>query len=183
MPSSPTRYSFLLTWLTQITKGRIQDSTGMQSNVNNELLMVIFCPGGGGGGGYSEDILVGVCPGTKKRGVLGAGTAQKGGLRCGHSPKRVCYVRAQSKKGGLGAVTTRKKEFRTGFVKREGVRNWSCSNGGIGSLFIYYLYHYLSTWATGGVCSGWLKRWVLGPGTARKRGVLGAGPTRKKGGS
>ena len=33
-----------------------------------------------------------------------------------------------------------------------------------------------------GVCSGRLKRGVLGAGTARKRGVLGAGPTRKKGG-
>ena len=42
---------------------------------------------------------MGVCPGTPKRGVLGAGTAQKGGLRCGHSPK----------KGVLGAGTTRKR--------------------------------------------------------------------------
>ena len=33
-----------------------------------------------------------------------------------------------------------------------------------------------------GVCSGRLKKGVLGAGTARKRGVLGAGPTRKKGG-
>ena len=33
-----------------------------------------------------------------------------------------------------------------------------------------------------GVCSGRLKRGVLGAGTARKRGVLGAGLTRKKGG-
>ena len=32
----------------------------------------------GGGGGYSGHILVGVCPGTPK----------KGGLRCGHTPKR-----------------------------------------------------------------------------------------------
>ena len=32
-----------------------------------------------------------------------------------------------------------------------------------------------------GVCSGRLKKGVLGAGTARKRGVLGAGPTRKRG--
>ena len=60
---------------------------------------------------------------TKKgRGVLGAGTAQKGtgtvpkkgGLRCGHNQKR----------GVLGTFTIRKKgEFTTGFVKREGLRN------------------------------------------------------------
>ena len=33
----------------------------------------------GGGGGYSEYIRVGVCPGSSKRGVLGAGIAQGGG--------------------------------------------------------------------------------------------------------
>ena len=46
-----------------------------------------------GGGGYSECILVG---------VLGAGTAQKGGSRCAYSLK---------KKGGgvLGAGTARKR--------------------------------------------------------------------------
>ena len=33
-----------------------------------------------------------------------------------------------------------------------------------------------------GVCSGRLKKGVLGAGTARKRGVLGAGQIRKKGG-
>ena len=48
---------------------------------------------GVGGGGYSGYILVGVCLGTPK----------KGGLRCGHNPKKL--------------------EFRTDFVKREGVRN------------------------------------------------------------
>ena len=55
-------------------------------------------------GGYSEYILVGVCPGTKKGGVLGAGTApQKGGLRCGHNQK----------KGGLRYVYNPKKgEFK-----------------------------------------------------------------------
>ena len=72
------------------------------------------------GGGYSGYILVGVCPGTPKKGglrcghspkrwVLGAGTAQKkGGLRCGHNQK----------KGGLRHVYNPKKgEFRTDFVK------------------------------------------------------------------
>ena len=61
-------------------------------------------------GGYSGYKLVGVCPGTPKkgglrcghspkRGVLGAGTApKKGGLRCGHNQKR----------GVLGTSTTRK---------------------------------------------------------------------------
>ena len=40
------------------------------------------------GGGCSEYIMVvGVPWHTKKRGVLGAGTAQKGGLRYGHNPK------------------------------------------------------------------------------------------------
>ena len=69
----------------------------------------------------------------------------------------------------------KKGEFRTGFVKREREResymNWSCSKGVIGSLFIYYLYFYLSTWLIGGVCFGRLEK-----------GVLGAGPTRRKGG-
>ena len=72
-------------------------------------------PGGGGG-------VLGIYIG---RGV--PWHTKKGGLRCGHSPK---------KRGGgvLGAGTTRKRgyrhvynpkkgEFRTHFVKREGVRN------------------------------------------------------------
>ena len=46
---------------------------------------------GGGGGGYSVCILVG---------VLGAGTAQKGGSRCAYSFKKV---------GVLGAGTARKR--------------------------------------------------------------------------
>ena len=43
-------------------------------------------------------------------GVLGAGTAQKGGLRCGHRPKRGggSYVRTQTKRGVLGADTDQK---------------------------------------------------------------------------
>ena len=91
-------------------------------------------------GGYSGYILVGVCPGTPKkgglrcghspkRGVLGAGTApKKGGLRCGHNQK----------KGGLRHVYNPKKgEFMTDLVR-------SCSKGGLGSLFMYYLYFYLT---------------------------------------
>ena len=51
-------------------------------------------------GGYSGYILVGVCPGTPK----------KGGLRCGHSPKRgVLGAGTAPKKGVLGAATTRKR--------------------------------------------------------------------------
>ena len=103
------------------------------------------------GGGYSGYIKGGLrCGHTPKRGVLGAGRApKKGGLRCGHNQKR----------GVLDTSTTRKKgEFRTDFVKREGVRNWSCSKGGLGSLFIYYLYFYLSIWSTSGMCSGRLKK-------------------------
>ena len=97
-------------------------------------------------GGYSGYILVGVCPGTPKkgglrcghspkRGVLGAGTApKKGGLRCGHNQK----------KGGLRHVYNPKKgEFRTDLVR-------SCSQGGLGSLFMYYLYFYLTIWSTSG---------------------------------
>ena len=65
--------------------------------------------------------MVGVCPGTPKkgglrcghspkRGVLGAGTApKKGGLRCGHNQK----------KGGLRHVYNPKKgEFRTDIGKK-----------------------------------------------------------------
>ena len=69
---------------------------------------------------------MGVCPGTPKRGVLGVGTAQKGGLRCGHNPKKGGGLRCRhnQNKGGLRHVYNPKKwEFRTDFVKREGVRN------------------------------------------------------------
>ena len=44
---------------------------------------------GGGGGGYSGYILVGVCPGTPKKGGLRCGhTPKKGGLKCRQSPKK-----------------------------------------------------------------------------------------------
>ena len=43
-----------------------------------------------GGGGYSGYKLVGVCPGTpKKGGLMCWAQPKKGGLRCGHSPKKV----------------------------------------------------------------------------------------------
>ena len=63
--------------------------------------------------------------------------------------------------------------------------NGSCSKGGIGSLFIYYLYFYLSIRSTsGGVF--WQavtarKRGVLCAGQTRKKGVLGAGQVKKGG--
>ena len=116
------------------------ESIEMATAKNWELLLG-FGPGGGGG---TRDIYWSGCAlAHQKRGVLGAGTAQKkgGGLRCGHNQK----------KGGLRHVYNPKKgEFRTAFVKREGVRNWSCSKGGLGSLFIYYFYFYLSIWLTSG---------------------------------
>ena len=96
----------------------------------------------GGGGGGVLGIYIGGGLAHQKGGVLGAGTApKKGGLRCGHNQK----------KGGLRHVyNPNKREFRTDFVKRDGVRNWSCSKGGLGSLFMYYLYFYLSKWSTSG---------------------------------
>ena len=57
---------------------------------------------------------------TKKRGVLGAGTTRnRGGLKHVYNPK--------------------KGEFRTGFVKREGVRNWSCSKWVLGAFYLLSL--------------------------------------------
>ena len=49
-------------------------------------------PGGGGGGGTRKIFWWGCArSGTPKKGggVLGAGTAENGGLRCGYNPKRV----------------------------------------------------------------------------------------------
>ena len=107
------------------------------------------CPGGGGG--YSGYILVGVFPGTpKKGGSYVRAQPKKGGLRCGHSPKRgVLGAGTAPKKGGLRCGHNQKKgglrhvynpkkgEFRTDLVR-------SCSKGGLGSLFMYYLYFYLT---------------------------------------
>ena len=117
----------------------------------------------GGGGGVLGIYIGGGVPWGG--GVLGAGTSpKKGGLRCGHNQKN----------GVLGTSTTPKKgEFRTGFEKREGLWNWSFSKGDLGSLCIYYLHFYLSTWSTGRVCSGRLK----------KGGGLRCGHSSKKGGS
>ena len=101
--------------------------------------MHVLDPRGGGGGVLGIYIGGGVswhtkkgglrCGHSPKRGVLGAGTApKKGGLRCGHNQK----------KGGPRHVYNPKKgEFRTDLVR-------SCSKGGLGSLFMYYLYFYLT---------------------------------------
>ena len=79
----------------------------------------------GGGGGVLGIYIGGVCPGTQKKGVLGAGTAPKGGLRYGHSPKNGGLRCGHNQKTWvLGTSTTRKNgEFTTGFVKREGLMN------------------------------------------------------------
>ena len=70
-------------------------------------------PRGGGGGGYSGYILVGVSPGTPK----------KGGPRCGHSPKwGVLGAGTAQKRGVLGAGTT---------SKRGGLRRLQPEKGGI----------------------------------------------------
>ena len=106
---------------------------------------------------------------------------KKGGLRCGHSPKKGgLRCGHNQKRGGLRHVYNPKKgEFRTGLVKREGVRNWSCSKGGLGSLFIYYLYFYLSIWSTSGGVFWQAEKGVLGAGTAIKRGLwCGSGQKR-----
>ena len=60
-----------------------QDQALKLVRVHNKVLhllwLCVFHVPPGGGGGYSGYILVGVCPGTPKRGVLGTGKAQKGG--------------------------------------------------------------------------------------------------------
>ena len=87
-------------------------------------------------------------------GVLGAGTAQKGGHRCGHSPKR----------GVLGGGTVPK--------------------GGLGNLFIYYLYFFCrNDQLMGGHGSGRLNNGGLRCGHRPKGGgVLGGGTAPQKGG-
>ena len=56
----------------------------MGQNHNKEYICLGHNPGGGGG--YSGYILVGVSPGTPKKG--GGSWVKRGGLRCGHSPKK-----------------------------------------------------------------------------------------------
>ena len=104
---------------------------------------------GGGGGGHSQYILVGVCRGTSKRGVLGTGTTPKGGG------------------GVLGTGTTRKKVGRRFFflkkddysdrLKKRGLtlRRGSGSKGG-------------GVLGTGQA----RKRGVLGTGQVKKGGSL-----------
>ena len=56
-------------------------------------------------------------------------TTRKGGLRCGHNPK----------KGVLGTCTVKKSGFLwTCLAQREGIRNWSCTKVGSWEL-IYHL--------------------------------------------
>ena len=80
----------------------------------------------GGGGVLGIYIGGGACAQLKKRGVLGAGTAPKGGiLGAGTAPKKGGLIGASTtRKRGLRHVYNPKKaEFRTSFVKREGLRN------------------------------------------------------------
>ena len=61
-----------------------------------------------GGGGTRNIYLYG----TPKNGGLGAGTAQKGDLSCGHSPKKGgggLKCGHKQKTGFLGVATTRKR--------------------------------------------------------------------------
>ena len=108
--------------------------------------------------GYSEYILLGVCHGTQKRGVL----PKKGVLGVGTAQKRGVLGAGTTKKGGIRCVYSPKKgEFRNGFVKRV-----------LGAyLFIIFTFTCQHDQLVG-VCSGRLKRNVpvLGAGTARKRG-------------
>ena len=74
----------------------------IKQNIHAQLSEAHYMPGGGGGGGYSEYIYWRGCVlAHQKKWVLGAGTGQKGDLRCGHSPK----------KGVLGAGTAQKRGF------------------------------------------------------------------------
>ena len=115
----------------------------------------------GGGGGYSGYILVGVCPGTPKkgglrcghspkRGVLGAGTAKKkGGLRCGRNQK----------KGGLRHVYNPKNgESRTDFVK-ERVLGTEVAQKGVLRAYLFIIFTFTCQYdQLVGVCSGRLKK-------------------------
>ena len=109
---------------------------------------------------YTHDII----PGGGYLGYifLGAGTAQKGGLRCGHNQK----------KGRLRHVYNPKKgEFRTDFVK-ERVLGTEVAQKGVLGAYLFIIFTFTCQYdQLVEVCSGRLKRGVLGAGTARKRGV------------
>ena len=99
-------------------------------------------------------------------GVLGAGTSRKkGGLRNLNSPKS----------GILG----------TSLVKREDLRNWSCTKGGsyLSHLFTFTCQYDLQT-KNRGLRNGHNQKrggGVLGARPTRKRGVLGAGQVKQNG--
>ena len=79
----------------------------------------------------------------QKTGVVGAGTGQKGWSWAQSQKRGVLGAGTIRKKGILGASTTQKRE------KLELVAQ-SCPKGDLGSLFMYYLYFYLSTEAERG---------------------------------
>ena len=111
---------------------------------------------------------------------------KKGGLGCGHSPRGGGAQRGWV----LGAGITRKNEglrcgynlkrglFGTGFVKREGLRNWSFFY-----LFIIFTFTCQNDQSVGCVLPDWNKGGggVLGAGTTQKRGVFRCRPNSKKG--
>ena len=102
-------------------------------------------------------------------GILGAGSYRKRGSLVRAHPQKARGLRnVHSPKSGI---------LGTSLVKREDLRNWSCTKGGYWEL-IYHIYLRL---LVNMICR--LKRGVLGTGTTRKGwGVLGARPNRKRGG-
>ena len=120
---------------------------------------------GGGGGGHSQNILVGVCRSTSKKGggVLGTGTIQKEGvLGTGTTHKRGGLRHGnESKKGG----------FKNSSCKKDNLSKWCCTKGGFGSLFINYPYFFLVN----------MINWWGFTLTDKKRGVLGTGQVKKGG--
>ena len=115
-------------------------------------IFLLTIPNARGGGGLWK-YNCGVCPGTFKK--MGDTTPQKGVLYAVTNPPKKCvgrgsYVRTQPEKGVLEMGTTEERwVLRTGLVKREGLRNWCYTLWGSWSLFINYLYFFLSTWSTG----------------------------------
>ena len=99
-------------------------------------------------------------PWHTKKGVLGAGTAQKRGLRCGHSPKKggLRYGHNQ-KKGDLKHVYNPKKgEFRTDFVK-ERVLGTAVAQKGVLGAYLFIIFTFTCQYdQLVGVCSGRLKK-------------------------
>ena len=88
------------------TSWKIHQMVGSKSNGMSKSNGKIYQTGGsksrwGGGEGYSGYILVGVFPGTPKKGVVGDDTApKKGGLRCGTTGKGVVLDTSTTPKRG-----------------------------------------------------------------------------------